>query len=89
MTACFSLPDCFLACKTIQELPVSQLPRHINLFHLVITNNHGGETLSLPHGLTLPIKPTTQFTQVAAPDLGEAALQSGLINLSFPHVAWS
>jgi hypothetical protein len=32
-----------------------------NLFHLVIADNHGPETLSLPHGLAPPIKPTTYF----------------------------
>jgi hypothetical protein len=86
MTACFSLPDCFSACKTTQELPVTQLARHVNLFHLVIADNQRPETLSLPHGLAPPIKPTTQFTQVAAPWSGEwgAVLRSGfLINLSF------
>jgi hypothetical protein len=31
--------DCFSACKTTQELPVTQLARHVNLFHLVITDN--------------------------------------------------
>jgi hypothetical protein len=40
--------------------------RHVDLFHLVITDNQRPETLSL-HGLALPIKPTTQFTQGAAP----------------------
>jgi hypothetical protein len=63
MTTCFSLPDCFLACKTTQELPVTQLARHVDLFHLVIADNWRSETLSLPHGLAPPIKPTTQFSQ--------------------------
>jgi hypothetical protein len=35
--ACFS--DCFSVCKTTQELPVTQLARHVDLFHLVITDN--------------------------------------------------
>jgi hypothetical protein len=79
MTACFSLPDCFSACKTTQELPVTQLARHVDLFHLVITDNQRPETLSLPHGSAPPIKPTTQFSQVAAPQPGwwKAAMQSG------------
>jgi hypothetical protein len=67
MTACFSLPDCFLACKTTQELSVTQLARHVDLFHLVIADNQWPKTLSLPHGLASPIKPTTQLTQVADP----------------------
>jgi hypothetical protein len=70
MTACFSLPDCFSACKTTQELPVTQLARHVNLFHLVIADNRRPETLSLPHGSAPSIKPTTQFTQVAVPRSG-------------------
>jgi hypothetical protein len=61
MTTCFSLLDCFSACKTIQELPVIQLARHVDLFHLVITNNWRPETLSLSCGLTPPIKPTNHF----------------------------
>jgi hypothetical protein len=56
-TACFSLPDCFLACQTTQELPVTQLARHVDLFPLVIAENQRPETLSLPHGLTPSIKP--------------------------------
>jgi hypothetical protein len=67
MTAGFALPDCFWACKTTQGLPVTQLARHVDLFHLVMADNQRPETLSLPHGLAPPIKPTTQFTQVAAP----------------------
>jgi hypothetical protein len=66
MTTCFSLPDCFLACKTTQELPVTQLPRHVNLFHLVIADNQRPETLSLPHGWATPIKPTIQFSQATS-----------------------
>jgi hypothetical protein len=62
----FLLPDCFSACKTTQELPVTQLARHVDLFHLVITDNQRPETLSLPHGLAPPIKPTTQFSQAAS-----------------------
>jgi hypothetical protein len=49
-----------------QELPVFQLSRHVNLFHLVITDNRRPETLSLPHGLAPPVKPTTHFSQAAA-----------------------
>jgi hypothetical protein len=48
------------------ELPVTQLARHVNLFHLVIADNRRPETLSLPHGLFPPIKPTTHFSQVTA-----------------------
>jgi hypothetical protein len=62
-------PDCFPACfpayKT-QELPVTQLARHVDLFHLVTTDNQRPETLSLPHGLAPPIKPTTHFSQDTA-----------------------
>jgi hypothetical protein len=57
--ACFS--DCFSACKTTQELPVTQLARHVDPFHLLITDNQRPETLSFPHGLAPPIKPTTHF----------------------------
>jgi hypothetical protein len=64
MTACFSLPDYFLACITSQELPVTQLARHVDLFHLVITDNQRPETLSLPHGLAPPIKPTTNSAKL-------------------------
>jgi hypothetical protein len=63
--ACFS--DCFSACKTTQELPVTQLARRVNLFHLVVTDNQRPETPSLPHGLAPPIKHTTHFSQVSAP----------------------
>jgi hypothetical protein len=49
-----------------QELPVSQLARHVDLFHLVITDNRRPETLSLPHGLAPPIKPTTHLSQAPA-----------------------
>jgi hypothetical protein len=56
MTTCFS-PDCFSACKTTQELPVTQLARHVVLFHLVIADNWRPETLSLPHGLAPPTSP--------------------------------
>jgi hypothetical protein len=87
--ACFS--DFFSACKTTQELPVTQLARHIDLFHLVITDNRRPETLSLPHGLTPPRKSTTHF-QPSCSTLNPKrvmALQSGPINLSFAHVAWS
>jgi hypothetical protein len=89
MTACFSLPDCFLACKTTQELPVTQLARHVDLFHLIIADHHRPDSLSLPHGLAPPIKHTTHFSQAAAPWPWGTALRSGLINLPFPHVAWS
>jgi hypothetical protein len=66
MTASFSLPDCFSACKTTQKLPVNQLARYVDLFHVVMADNQRPETLSLPHGSTPPIKPISQFTQVAA-----------------------
>jgi hypothetical protein len=66
MTTCFSLPGCFSAYKTTQELPVTQLARHVNLFHLVIADNQKPETLSLPHGSAPPIKHTTQFSQAAS-----------------------
>jgi hypothetical protein len=61
---CF--PACFSAYKT-QELPVTQLARHVDLFHLMITDNQRQETLSIPHGLAPPIKPTTHFSQANAP----------------------
>jgi hypothetical protein len=89
---CDCLPNfaaCFPASKC-QELPVSQLARHINPFHLVITENRRLETLSLPHGLAPPIKPTTHSSQAAAPWIQGSVQQSALsINLYFPHVAWS
>jgi hypothetical protein len=66
MTACFSLPDCFSACKTTQELPVTQLARHVDLFHLMIADNQRPETLSLPYGFAPSIKPTTQFSQAVS-----------------------
>jgi hypothetical protein len=40
------LPCCFCAWKTPQELPVTQLARHVNLFHLVIADNQRPETPS-------------------------------------------
>jgi hypothetical protein len=63
----------------------------------VVTDNQRLETLSLPHGLGPPIKPTTHFSQPLLPDLGGGELgEVGgspavwfLINLSFPHMAWS
>jgi hypothetical protein len=58
-------PNCFSAYKT-QELPVTQLARHVNLFHLVITDNWRPESVSLPHGLAPPIKSTTHFRQAAS-----------------------
>jgi hypothetical protein len=62
MTTCFSLPDCFSACKTTQGLPVTQLARQVDLFHLVITDNQRPETLSLPSPWLGPsYKPTTCF----------------------------
>jgi hypothetical protein len=60
-------PACFpaLLAKS-QELPVTQLARHVDLFYLVIIDNWSLETLSLSHGLALPIKPTTYFSQATA-----------------------
>jgi hypothetical protein len=83
--------DCFSACKATQELPVTQLARHVDLFHLVITDNQRPETLSLPHGLAPPIKPTTHFSQATSLWTQKEWQPCGLvpINLSFPHVAWS
>jgi hypothetical protein len=59
------------SCKTLllaksQELPVSQLARHADPFHLVITDNQRPETVSLPHGMAPPIKPPTNYSQAAA-----------------------
>jgi hypothetical protein len=51
-----------------QELPVSQLARHVDPFHLVITDNWRLETLSLPHGLAPPIKPTTIAAKLLLPE---------------------
>jgi hypothetical protein len=86
-----SLPDCFLACKTTQELPVTQLARHVDLFHLVITDNQKPEALSLPHGLAPPIKPTTHFSQASSlwTQKSDSPAVWFLMSLSFPHVAWS
>jgi hypothetical protein len=74
MTACptpllVSL-DCFSACKTTQELLVTQLARHIDLFHLVVTDNQRPDSLSLPHGLDPPIKHTLISAKLLPPDLG-------------------
>jgi hypothetical protein len=83
-------PVCFSAWKTPQELPVTQLARHVDLFYLAIADNQRPDSLSLPHGLAPPIKPTNQFSQAAS--LWTQEWQPfGLvpINLSFPHVAWS
>jgi hypothetical protein len=65
MTACQTSLLVSLLAKS-QELPVSQLARHVDPFHLVITDNQRPETLSLPHGLAPPIKPTTHSSQAAA-----------------------
>jgi hypothetical protein len=83
-----SLPDCFSACKTTQELPVTQLARHVNLFHLVIADNRTPETLALPHGLAPPIKPTTHFSWAASLWTWKEWQPCGLvpINLAFPCV---
>jgi hypothetical protein len=73
MTACQPPPHTLVSPLIVsllaksQELPVTQLARHVDLFHLVITGNQRPETLSLPHGLVPPIKPTTHFSQAAAP----------------------
>jgi hypothetical protein len=69
MTTCqspllVSLPVSLLAKS--QELPVSQLGRHDDLCHMVITDNQKPETLSLPYGLAPPIKPITHFSQATA-----------------------
>jgi hypothetical protein len=61
-----SMPDCFSACKATQELPITQLARYVNLFHLVIIDNLRPETLSLPHCLAPSIKPTMHFSQAAS-----------------------
>jgi hypothetical protein len=88
--ACFSLPDCFSTCKITHELPVTQLARNVDLFHLVIADYRRPETLSLPHGLAPPIKPTTHF-QPSHVTLNPRmmALESGPISLSFPHMVGS
>jgi hypothetical protein len=60
-------PACFPALfAKSQEFPVIQLARHVDLLHLVITDNQKPGTLSLPHALAPPIKPTTHFSQAAA-----------------------
>jgi hypothetical protein len=68
-------PVCFSAWKTPQELPVTQLARHVDLFHLVITNNQRPESLSLPHGLAPPTHFLLIFSQ--ATSLWVTAFQSG------------
>jgi hypothetical protein len=81
----------------LQELPVSQLAKHVNLFHLVITDNGDqqpswslGGTPSLSHGVVPPIKPPTHSSWAAALWARESAWQSVLpINLSFLHMAWA
>jgi hypothetical protein len=85
-----SLPDCFSACKTTQKLPVTQLARHVGLFHLVITDNQTRDSLP-PPWLGPPIKHTTQFSQAASlwTQKSDSPVFWFLINISFPHVAWS
>jgi hypothetical protein len=63
MTACQTFLLVSLLSKS-QELPVSQPARHVNPFHLVITDNQRPGTLSLPHGMAPPIEPTTHSSQV-------------------------
>jgi hypothetical protein len=89
MTTCFLPAWLFLACKTTQELPVTQLASHVDLFHLVITDNQRPDSLSLPHGLAPAIKPTTHFQPncLTLSLKRVTALQSGPVNLSFPHMA--
>jgi hypothetical protein len=65
MTACQTSLLVPLLAKS-QELPVSQLARHVDRLHLVITDNWKSETLSLPHGIASPIKPTTNSSQATA-----------------------
>jgi hypothetical protein len=82
--------DCFSAWKTPQKLPGIQLARHVDLFHLVVTDNQRPETLSVPHALDPPIMHTTHFTQSAAPwPQGGSPTVWIPINLSFPHMEWS
>jgi hypothetical protein len=50
-----------------QEPPVTQLARHVDLFHLVTTDNWRQETLSLHSGLAPPIKHATHSSQAVAP----------------------
>jgi hypothetical protein len=74
-----------------QELPVSQLARHVNLLHLVITDNRRPETLSLPPWLGPSYKAHYPF-QPSPCSLNprETSQQSVIsINLSFPHTVWS
>jgi hypothetical protein len=59
MTTCFSLPYCFSACKTTSSYSTSQAC-------WPVPDNQRPETLSLPHGLAPPIKPTTHFSQTSA-----------------------
>jgi hypothetical protein len=78
-----SLPDCFSACKTTQELPVTHLARHVNLFHLVTADKQRPETLSLPHGLAPPINPLPIPAKPLHSEPKSDSLWSGfLINLS-------
>jgi hypothetical protein len=65
MTAC-QTPLLVSLLEKSQELPVSQLARHVDPFHLVITDNWRPGTLSLLHSLAPPIKPTTHSSQSAA-----------------------
>jgi hypothetical protein len=87
MTACFFPSNCFSACKTTHELPVTQLARHvdINLFYLVATDSQT-RILSFPHGLDPPIKHITHFTQAAAPWAGGGEQPCGL-DLNTPFLS--
>jgi hypothetical protein len=85
------LPDCFSACKTPQELLVTELAWYVDLFHLVIADIGDQRLSPSPMAWPPPIKPTTHF-QPSHCTLNPKEWQScGLvpINLSFPHMAWS
>jgi hypothetical protein len=64
MTACKTLLLVFLFAKS-QERSVSQLARHVDLFHLVNTDNQRRGTVSLPHRMAPLIKPPTHYIQAA------------------------
>jgi hypothetical protein len=87
MTACPTalLVSLFLSCKTTQELPVTQLARHVDLFHLIIWSQIIRDQTFLPLPWLGPsYKAHYPFQQ-------SCSLICSLvpINLSFPHMVWS
>jgi hypothetical protein len=81
----------FLLAKQLRNFQLLNLARNVHLFHLMVTDNQRGYSLSLPHGLAPPMKSTTQFSQAASLWIwkSDSPVVWFLVNISFPHVAWS